>query len=212
MDAVGNGWRWFRGRSRGFQIISWVVAVIVVLAIIGALGRGADTNSSSPTAPVLETGSSFSEGAVTEVPATDGDTGRMSGGEWSSVQMEMSQFGDENVQWGRLIAGKCSPLTGRDWEAAGHCIGEAYSGFEEDWNDLYQTLGGLKGDVAGDCRRLLIRARDAVYIYGFNVRRASKAGENSFFTEFYAYVKLVIENAKVLRQATTKFKAACRPA
>jgi hypothetical protein len=78
----------------------------------------------------------------------------MSEGDMVKRPDDMDQFGDENIQFGSMIAGKCRVLlTAGDLNSTSDCIKDAYSGFEDDWLGLYSTLDDLKGDVAKDCKR-----------------------------------------------------------
>jgi hypothetical protein len=64
MNARG-AWRWFRGRSRRFQVVSWVGVVVVILIIIGAADGGGG-NSEKKTAG----GTTSSSTAATTSTAT----------------------------------------------------------------------------------------------------------------------------------------------
>jgi hypothetical protein len=55
MDKAKTGWRWFRGRSTKFQVISWIVVAFVGLGIAGSGSGGSSsaapaTSTSAPTA------------------------------------------------------------------------------------------------------------------------------------------------------------------
>jgi hypothetical protein len=45
MNAVQKGWRWFRGRSIGFQIISWILVALVALGTAGSANGSSKTTS-----------------------------------------------------------------------------------------------------------------------------------------------------------------------
>src|SRR3954470_12862586 len=87
MTRVRSGWKWFRGRSTRFQVLSWIVVAVLVLAGLGS-GGGSDktaaatTPDKQPSTTSAKSNPTKSNPTKSTQPTTaSGDTGRMDAGE-----------------------------------------------------------------------------------------------------------------------------------
>jgi hypothetical protein len=144
-------------------------AILLVFFVIGLavptsseLENTADveTQTTEPTTTeeaTTEAEPTTSEEAPAEEPeeTDDGDTGRMSEGEYDSFNLFLTEVDEEIDQFANGIQ-RCGLLfQALELAAALECMDEAYSGFEEKVSFANVTVDDLRNDVAKDCLEAL---------------------------------------------------------
>jgi len=146
--------RW--ARLKGWQ--RWTVigaGILIVIAIIAsAAGGGGDDEPAAAETPAQEQPAA----KATPDSASDGDTGRMSQGEWEQARDAVFDVNGEIQDYRDQVSGRCATIIrGLEVSAALECIDDAYSGVEDKVGFAVFTLNELKDDVAKQCLRAVNR-------------------------------------------------------
>jgi hypothetical protein len=153
-----------------------VIAAILVVSPVSACAEEGDMADS----PAAEAEEATTDEATTEEAESedDGDTGRMSDGEFQMFSDYDSKFADELEQWSGGYA-TCATI-GQAGDLAGFrdCIDEEWEGVEDAGLLAYSNAEDTYDDVAKQCLARLrgyARQVDRVYTQNSNAYEAAKA-------------------------------------
>ena len=206
---------WWSRRGRPGQIALIILAVYVVLLVGGTIALAAsDSGGDAPdgAAPETTTVEATTEEATTSEEATteeattqetttqdeagDEDTGRMSDAEFEQFSGAVAEVDDELSQFGSTLQRCGVLLQALEFADASECVGEAYSGIEEDVGFALFTSDDLKDDVAEGCLKSLTAYENRLNHYANYVSSLHAAGENLQFRAFNRLAKRARKEAQ----------------
>jgi cytoskeletal protein RodZ len=145
-----------------------------------------ETTTDEASTEEATTEETTTEEATTEETTTEesGDTGRMSDTEFEQFSGAVAEVDDELNQFGTTLQRCGVLLQALEFADASECVGEAYSGIEEDVGAALFLADDLKADVAKDCLKSLTAYENRLNHYANYVSSLHTAGENLQFRAF----------------------------
>jgi hypothetical protein len=136
----------------------------------------------------------------------------MSDTEFEQFSGAVAEVDDELGQFGTTLQRCGVLLQAFELEAASECVGEAYSGIEEDVGAALFVSDDLQGDVAKDCLTSLTAYEDRLNRYANYVSAVHAAGENLQFDQFNRLAKRAVRQSRAYANARDAALLDCAPA
>ena len=160
------------------------LALILGCLALSACGGDGDGSGGEPSINDQATAETQGDtGVVEEGDTEEGDTGRMSGGEYDYLRRYHEELVAESLQWGEY--GTC-PKIAQSGDLAGFrdCVEEAWDGLEDAALLAYTNADDTLADVDKTCKQLLTNYRDTVDEYYTRNLRAHDAAVSLDFESF----------------------------
>lgn len=192
--------------SRRWSRLGLLAMSLVAALALSACGAEAGSDEAASPEPAVAAGSAGAD--------SNGDTGRMSEGEFSMASTLVEDLDGEISDYREKTSSRCAVLVSAlEVAEALECVDDAYSGVEDSFGATAYGLGELEADVAKKCLKALRIAGNLADRPFYNAARTSKAALDSLDgTAIGGAVKTLDRQQRAWDSASSKMLILCRPA